>query len=281
MECSEPGAIRDEELMAYLDGVPVRPLVAAHIARCPHCSQQVGHYRQLEQQLTGKLYRWDCPSSQVLGEYHLGMLGSEEGTRIRQHLSSCVLCAAELATLSDFLAQNPVLELPSVAPQVSPAPAMHNHHHVGQVLEHLQERALSGVRTLVAALLPAQPQLVFQRDAAAQPSSWPRRYAAEDVLISLQLERAAVSRASVQVQLLGLVTRSGAALATVQGAPVLLREQRPGADSDRGQHAVYTQHVDELGNFLFSALVPATYTLELHFPQEVIVIDQLVLVLQD
>src|SRR5690242_21718912 len=107
MECSEPGVLRDEDLLAYLDDAPVQPLVAAHISRCPRCSQQVARYRQLEQQLTGKLYRWDCPSSQTLGEYHLGMLANEARVQINLHLSSCVLCAAELATLSSFLERGP------------------------------------------------------------------------------------------------------------------------------------------------------------------------------
>jgi hypothetical protein len=41
------------------------------------------------------------------------------------------------------------------------------------------------------------------------------------------------------------------------------------------------QNVDELGNFIFSSIAPATYTLELQFPESTVVIDQLPLVLQD
>jgi len=34
MECSKPGAIRDEELLAYLAWEKVRPFVVQHLAEC-------------------------------------------------------------------------------------------------------------------------------------------------------------------------------------------------------------------------------------------------------
>lgn len=287
MECSEPGTLRDEDLIAYLDGASVRPLVSAHLAHCPRCSQQLSRYRQLEQQLTGRLYRWDCPPNQVLGEYHLGMLASEEAACVKQHLSSCVLCAAELATFSSFLDNDPILQRPlSSVQDTAPAPvATQNHQDQSTIacasrrlrdhLNQLQEQSLTGVRPIPATLLPLSPQLAARRELVAQPSSWPRRYAADDVLISLQVERDPHSQESPQVQLLGLVTCSGASLAAFQGASVLLREQ--GTATDPVQPGVHTQHIDELGNFLFSALLPATYTLELHIPQGIVTIDSLVL----
>ncbi len=94
---------------------------------------------------------------------------------------------------------------------------------------------------------------------------WPRNYSAEDVNISLQVEQGAGRRGSLQ--LIGFVTRQGMALGTLQGTPVRLSSQ---ADM------VSTQNIDELGNFVFSSLVPATYTLELQFPEATIVIDQLI-----
>jgi len=54
MECSEPGVIRDEELLAYLAGERVRPVVEQHLARCHHCSTQVAEYRGLERSLIKK-----------------------------------------------------------------------------------------------------------------------------------------------------------------------------------------------------------------------------------
>src|SRR5690348_15054930 len=74
MECSKQGAIRDEELLAYLAGEKVRPFVVQHLAECQRCAAQLAAYQRIELTLTSKLYRWDCPPSQVLGEYYLGLL---------------------------------------------------------------------------------------------------------------------------------------------------------------------------------------------------------------
>lgn len=74
------------------------------------------------------------------------------------------------------------------------------------------------------------------------------------------------------MQLIGFVTRKGTALEALQGISVLLSAT---ADS------VYTQSIDELGNFVFSSIDPATYTLELQLPESTIVIDQIPVTLQD
>jgi hypothetical protein len=66
--------------------------------------------------------------------------------------------------------------------------------------------------------------------------------------------------------LIGFVTRKGAALEALQGTPVQLSSPT---------QVVYTQQIDALGNFVFSALAPAAYSLELHFADSIIVIDQL------
>src|SRR5260370_35750554 len=102
MECSEPGIIRDEELLAYLAGEIVRPVVQQHLARCQNCSAKLADFRRVERSLTRKLHRWDCPPNQVLGEYQLGLLDNERATTVRLHLSSSVLCSVAIATLSPF-----------------------------------------------------------------------------------------------------------------------------------------------------------------------------------
>src|SRR5439155_27175283 len=97
MECSEPGTIREDELIAYLVEDVVRPAVIEHIARCARCSSQVETYRRMDRKLVNRLYRWDCPSTMALGEFHLGMLSNDQTIGIQQHLSMCVLCSAEVA----------------------------------------------------------------------------------------------------------------------------------------------------------------------------------------
>ncbi|HWS83922.1 MAG TPA: hypothetical protein VN207_06655 [Ktedonobacteraceae bacterium] len=108
MQCSEPGAIRCEELVAYLEGEKVRSAAEAHLAHCQCCSAQLANYRQIEGKLISKLYRWNCPSNQVLGEYHLGLLSKQLAAQVKDHLNICVLCAAEMVILIEFLTSNPL-----------------------------------------------------------------------------------------------------------------------------------------------------------------------------
>lgn len=273
MECSEPGTIRDEELVAYLAGEKVRPAVVQHLTRCQRCSSQLATYRRIELKLLSKLYRWDCPPNQILGEYQMGMLSSEQALNVKNHLRMCVLCAAEVATLTEFLAHDRMLAEPvSVAQNtVSVRPVATNNHHPVQdakrTLDSLREHSLAGVRRIVATLLPQQPRLAYQRDVSSQTALWPRRYSAEDVSISIQIERGPSRKDSLQ--LIGFVTRQGTTLEAMQGTPVRLSTL-----ASTGK-MVYTQNIDELGNFVFSSLVPATYTLELQLPEGIVVIDQL------
>ncbi|HLX59356.1 MAG TPA: hypothetical protein VKR83_20250 [Ktedonobacteraceae bacterium] len=269
MECSEPGLIRDEELLAYLAGERVRSVVGQHLAHCQRCSSWVAENRGLERSLIQKLYRWDCPPNQILGEYQMGLLSSDVAAAVRLHLNRCVFCAAEMATLIEFLANDPML-VESFAVQSS---SQNNHSDVKQnvqrVLEGLRERSTTQAQRIIATLLPQQPRLAYQRH-IANSEVWPRRYTAEDFSISVQVERG--TERNDALQLIGLVTRKGATLEALQGIPVSLSSQTS---------PVYTQTIDELGNFVFSSISPSTYTLELQLPDSTIVIEQLPVDLQD
>ena len=279
MECIEPGAIRDEELLAYLAGEHVRPLVKQHLARCQRCTSQLAAYKRIESTLTSKLYRFDCPPNQVLGEYQLGILSKELSAAVNNHLSICTLCKAEVATLAEFLVNDQVLAQPAVARDMSAQTSSpKNNHRSAQdaksMLERLQNTANTGARRILATLLPPQPRLAFQRD-TTQVALWPRRYMAEDVSISVQVERDASQRDSLQV--IGFVTRQGKSLDMLQGTQVILTSQTTEVSHDGTQ---YTQQIDELGNFVFSSIAPTTYTLELQLPGSNVVIEQLPVTLQ-
>jgi hypothetical protein len=271
MECSKPGTIRREELLAYLAGEKVRPVVKQHLASCQYCSSQLATYQRMERTLLKKLYRWDCPPSQVLGEYQFGLLSDEQATTVRDHLSRCVLCAAEVVTLNEFLAN----DQRTVAPPRS-VPALvstQNNHHPGQeakrLLETLREQSLTGVRRIIATLLPSPPTMGLAGVRGIQ-EVWPRLYAAEDVSINMQLER--IPKRKDVLRLNGIVARKGMTLQALQGTSVLLSVQA---------QAVYTQTIDDLGNFVFPSIAPATYTLEVQFPDGVIIVEQLPVTVQD
>src|SRR5690349_17823083 len=103
MECSEPGAMGGEELIAYLDGLQVRPVAVQHLMSCQYCASQSNLYKNIERQLTRILYRWNCCSNQTLGEYHLGLLSPESVANVEEHLAECVLCAEDLALCARVL----------------------------------------------------------------------------------------------------------------------------------------------------------------------------------
>ncbi|QBD82330.1 hypothetical protein EPA93_42680 [Ktedonosporobacter rubrisoli] len=265
MQCSEPGAIREEEIVAYLAGEKVRPAVVQHLARCQYCSARLATYRQMERELTSKLYRLDCPSNQVLGEYQLGFLDPKEVLRVQKHLEICKFCSAEVATLAQFLANDLVLaERPSVA-RSKPSLNHHIQQEAGRVVEQLSSHILSEVRRIVATLVPSQPASLALR---GEEALWPRNYVAEDVSVSIQVEQG--THRNDSVQLIGFVSRKDTDLGALQGIAVQLVSP--------AKHE-YVQYIDELGNFIFSSIMPATYTLEMQFPESVIVIEQLAVVL--
>src|SRR5579884_4233590 len=226
MECSEPGIIRDEELFAYLAGEEVRPAVAQHLAHCPYCSSQLAVYQRMEQILLKRLYRYDCPSSLVLGDYQLGLLDAPASEQIARHLESCVHCAHELATLGVFLQQ----EAPVHVEQASTSS---NHRHSRHRPPSLQQTVANNVQRIMAVLLPPLPRPALVREAAQSASSWPRRYEAQDIHIVLQLEE--MPGQNLAFQLIGFVTRDNTTLQALQGIQVRLSS---------ASRVIYTQQVD-------------------------------------
>ncbi|GAC1399504.1 MAG: hypothetical protein NVSMB49_09910 [Ktedonobacteraceae bacterium] len=265
MECSNPGAIRDEELFAYLEGESVRPAVRQHLATCQYCSSQAKNYSRLELKLIKNFYRWDCPPNQVLGDYQFGLLGQQQSVEVGNHLSMCVLCKAEVAQLTKFLANDPVL-----VPQTTFRPAVNAVRPVREAkraFENLRNTSLEGARRIIATLLPQQPRMAHQRDAAQHVAAWPRRYSAEDVNVSIQIERDTMRRGTLQV--IGFVTRKGTTLEALDGTPVKLIAQTTSSTPE------YAEPIDDLGNFVFPAVAEGIYTLEISFAEGIVVIDQL------
>jgi anti-sigma factor RsiW len=276
MECSEPGAIRDEELLAFIDGTQVRPAVRAHLARCQRCSAQAATYQRMDRKLIQRLYRWDCPTNQTLGEYQMGLLSSELAAGVQNHLKKCALCAAEVAMLANFMVNDPLLVEPAAYAQQAATHTQNSHSLRGakQVLEKWRAEGLASVRRIVATLLPSQPRLAYQRDIVDSTAQWPRRYSAEGLTISIQVQRTPQhvhQRGSLQ--LLGFVTCDGKALEELQGTSVLLSPQTK--VGDKHEQSVQSQAIDDLGNFLFPALEPGTYMLEFQLPEGVVAIEEL------
>ena len=103
MICNAMPTLTKVDILAYIDG-ETTAVIQEHIANCAHCQAKVQALTAWQQQVKGQLYRAQCPSSQTLGEYQLGLLAKEEATTIRDHLSSCPHCQAELERLQAYLA---------------------------------------------------------------------------------------------------------------------------------------------------------------------------------
>src|SRR6185436_9861842 len=57
----------------------------------------------VERMLDDKLSRWNCPTPQQLGDFHIGLSSESEARTVVQHLDYCVRCRAEVAELRRFL----------------------------------------------------------------------------------------------------------------------------------------------------------------------------------
>jgi anti-sigma factor RsiW len=95
--------LREEQLIAYMDG-EADEAVKQHIEACNSCTARLEPFVALQSDLLRALYRLHCPDSQVLGDYHMGLLAEAKASTIREHLVECPYCAAELEALKQFLA---------------------------------------------------------------------------------------------------------------------------------------------------------------------------------
>ena len=111
MECSSPPPLTDDQLSAALDQVAA-PDVIDHLAGCASCMARLDAAQQAEESLRSALHRWDCPSPQILADYHLGRPSAEEQRAIIRHLETCVRCSEEMAELVLFMRD----ETPAGAP---------------------------------------------------------------------------------------------------------------------------------------------------------------------
>jgi anti-sigma factor RsiW len=98
-ECIDPAAIKEGDLMAYLEGEATER-VQAHIERCPACAAEVVRLRNTYQGLLRELYRTDCPAPEVLGQHKMKLLSPAQQLEIAAHVRDCPHCTRELEELT-------------------------------------------------------------------------------------------------------------------------------------------------------------------------------------
>lgn len=231
--------VSDAELLAYLDG-ELEAENAQKIEASGGYEQRLQTLATEQRQLARALHRSTCPEPQTLGEFQFGLLPESETESVAAHLSICPHCTAELQQLTEYLSD---------------------------VEPDLEYTFLERMKVLVARLLPAAgseapfatggPALAGVRGSAGEPLF----FEAGDVQITLEVQDDVAATAHKSI--LGLVT---------------------GADSEGWQVSLWredeqlaTTTVDDLGNFIFDRVPPASYRLllrgddvEVHI-QEVVV----------
>lgn len=93
--CMNPQEIHEGDLLAYIGG-EASPEVAAHVARCAFCTAEAAALQFLETAVQTTWPRRDCPETDVLMQFHMGMLLAAERQRAQAHLAACAACQAEL-----------------------------------------------------------------------------------------------------------------------------------------------------------------------------------------
>ena len=85
--------------------MPRKPRTPAFISSGVQASGSGGQWQaeEVERLLRLVLFRFDCPTAEVLGQYLLGLVPAEERPRIALHAETCDECGAEVETLRELL----------------------------------------------------------------------------------------------------------------------------------------------------------------------------------
>lgn len=237
MTCRSPGSVSPEDLMAFVDR-EAPPSVVAHVEACPACAAEVRSLGRLQGRLRRRLHRFDCPSPQILGDYHLDLLDPVQRQGVAAHLIECPRCREEVQTLWAFLADDaPVGE-------------------VGPL-----ESALGAARRAIASLVSPGPGLAYAGLRGGAGAS--QTFRAGDVAISIGLgppDRRGHSSIS------GLIASDEGTLDRFAQRPVRLQS----VDAVAGSTVV-----DDLGNFELDAVAPGVYSLELDLSDQTVVIEEI------
>jgi len=131
MKCDTP--VTDEQIEALVDGL-ANPTTANHIANCASCTERFMQVKSFESALRTRLYRWDCPSSNILADYEMNHLPSPDRNRITKHLETCLHCQSEIRDLRAFLNEDR-------QPEVHTTPAKVNRGTRPEMIAHISRQS--------------------------------------------------------------------------------------------------------------------------------------------
>ena len=241
MSCFRTPQLTEIELLMALDG-EADPEVTMHIAHCPDCRLHAGQLQKLQNGLTSRFFRIDCPSSMDVGEYQLGLLPGAQALAIEKHLAECTFCASERALLAGFLAET------------SPTPKTNPLAPVKETMRILVAR----LTTSFSGGLLGQPGLAPAMAGLRGGEDGPLMYEAEEVQVMAEVldDTAHPGRKSILGLLTGIYQAHGFRAYLWQAAT----------------HRA-TVIVNDLGNFTIDNLTPGDYSLVLSGPDMEIHLD--------
>ena len=250
MDCLNPIAPDDEELLQFaFDGEALSAEASKHLEQCTNCQQRLASYKNIHISFVSRLYRSQCPEGTKLSLYCADMLPPGERLSIANHLLDCPLCATEAEDTRQFLAQ-PDRDL-------LPSPSF----------------PLNAVQTAIqrtfATLVKQQAQLVVCGDVAE--TAWPRQYRSDSIDLSLHLSRASDG----EFVLLGIITDSTQSTEAFQGVAAELYPAAGGKDASRSEKPLLSEHVDDVGIIVFSAVPVSDYVMIVYLPERELVIEGL------
>ena len=250
MDCLHSNAPDDEELLRFaLDEEPLRKEAQEHLAQCETCQQRLRMFKQVNNALTAKFYRSQCPSAEQISFYCADLLPPDDKMHIAAHILDCPLCSAEVVVTRRFMAE--VEPLPVPFPVLSP------------------RSVFNDVRRIAASLVRQQAQLVMRNGNTPTEISWPRQYQAETIDLSLHLSRAS----NGDYLLLGILSSVNNVenVDAFEGAKAEL--YAASNTTTETQAPIRITEVDDLGNIVFNAVPIGQYALLIHLPEREILIE--------
>ena len=257
-DCTDPMALDDEELLAYIfDEGTLNEGNKQHLEYCPICQQRLSDYRQTHNVLLSELYRAQCPCGMQLALYCANALSIDETFNIDEHLRECLLCSAEVTVLR----QEDAHFMPFSEP-------------IGQSLPQV---VLQALRRLIAQPV-TQPLDMAVREDPSMPE-WPWQYQAEGFDISFQLSRTNDN----QLKLIGFFASATLGqLRDLEGvvvdlyhAPAATHPVGEAQPTESIEKPLLSTTVDDLGNFAFVPIQPGDYSMIIHLPGIELVVEGL------
>lgn len=139
MPCSLPPPLTDEQLLDALDDES-NSQVLHHLENCAYCSARLKEMMHAEQLFKSRFGErgWLCYSSELLGEYAVGLLSQIESQLVKEHLETCPRCTEELMSIQQFMSTTEHLPDHPFPPQ--PSPRLYARLEVPEVLSMRDSR---------------------------------------------------------------------------------------------------------------------------------------------